>query len=61
MNTPLLTANEFCEMARISRRYFDKLKAAGNGPAITRIGNKVFVRRVTAEAWIEARELPRAA
>ena len=55
------TVNEFCEVERISRSMFYKLKSQGKGPRVYYIGN---VQRVTHQArqdWHREREAEAAA
>ena len=52
----VLTIPEFCQRARISRRYFDVLRQRGEGPATVTIGRKRGVLETTCTAWLRSRE-----
>jgi hypothetical protein len=51
----MYTIVQFCEVAKISRRLFDVLKAQGRGPHLTRVGRHIFISQETAKEWIEGR------
>lgn len=50
------TIAEFLELTRISRTFYYRLQARGEGPAETRIGTRVLIAKDTAAAWIKSRE-----
>jgi hypothetical protein len=45
-----MTIDEFCSARRISKSFFYKLRAAGKGPRLLKLGT---VSRITAEAAAE--------
>ena len=54
---PLMyTAQEFRDLARISRTAFWRLQKRGEGPTLIRIGTRCYVSRDAASVWIKERE-----
>ena len=49
----LLTRQETAERARISVPTLDRLVKAGRGPALVRLGKRVFVTETELACWIE--------
>ena len=49
----LLTLDEAARKLRVCGRTLSRLAARGEGPALTRIGRRVFVRADHLAAWIE--------
>ncbi len=50
------TVDEFCGQVRISRSQFYRLQRRGEGPRLTRLGDRVVVLHETAHAWLKERE-----
>lgn len=53
MTHTLLTKREAAACARVSERTFERVLAGDTGPAITRIGGRVLIRKDHLNAWIE--------
>lgn len=51
-----LTPDEICTELKISRRTWDRLHAAGQGPRFRNIGRGIRVRRSWLEDWLEDTE-----
>jgi predicted DNA-binding transcriptional regulator AlpA len=52
----LLTVPEVLEEARISRAFFYKLVRSGNGPTLTKLGDRTLVSPDNLKTWLKARE-----
>ena len=46
-----MTIEEFAARHRISKQFYYKLRAAGQGPTEIRIGSRVLISKDAAEAW----------
>ena len=46
-----MTISEFAARHRISKQFYYKLRAAGQGPTEMRIGSRVLISKDAAEAW----------
>ena len=49
----MYTIKEFCELAQISERHFNTLKAQGTGPDVTRLGRSIRITKEAAEEWLD--------
>ncbi len=54
MSLELLTLREVATKARIGRTTLAEMLARGDGPRVTRIGGRVFVRADRLDDWIES-------
>ena len=55
MSLELLTLKEAAAKARVGLSTLNVMLARGEGPALTRIGGRVFVRADRFDAWVEER------
>ena len=55
MSLELLTLKETAAKARVGLSTLNVMLARGEGPALTRIGGRVFVRTDCFDAWLEER------
>jgi predicted DNA-binding transcriptional regulator AlpA len=53
----LLTVPEVLHEARISKAFFFKLTRSGQGPTLTRTGDRVFASRANLAAWLAQHEV----
>lgn len=52
MSTKTFTIDEFCEAFGLSRSSFYRMRKAGTGPRVARIGCRVFVPIAAADKWL---------
>lgn len=52
-----LDTDELADQLNVSPRSIARWRALKEGPAITRIGNKIWYRRSTVEAWLLENEV----
>ena len=58
MGYTLFTLKEAAEHSRLSLRAFERLRAEGKGPVVTKLGGKFLVRSDHLAEWIEAAATP---
>jgi hypothetical protein len=46
-----MTVNEFCARNRISKQFYYKLRARGDGPVEMRLGSRVLISKEEAADW----------
>lgn len=46
-----MTVNEFCARNRISKQFYYKLRARGDGPTEMRLGSRVLISKEEAADW----------
>jgi hypothetical protein len=51
----MYSIKEFCELAKISTRQFNILKAQGLGPDLVRLGRSVRITDEAANDWLKQR------
>lgn len=51
-----LTVDEFCAEVKISRRTFDRMRAAGTAPRCKTMGGGLRIRRDWVDEWAEVDE-----
>lgn len=54
----LLNKAEAAERARIKPVTLDRMIKAGTGPAITRVGGKIFIQPGHLNTWLQSRVTP---
>ena len=54
MTRRVLTVDEFCTAHAITRGFFYKLRAQGQGPDTIKLGRKTLVTEEAASAWLKA-------
>jgi predicted site-specific integrase-resolvase len=54
----LLNKAEAAERARIAPVTLDKFIRSGDGPAVTRVGGKVFIQPAHLNEWLQSRVTP---
>jgi hypothetical protein len=47
---------EFCDVHRISKAMFKKLRGQGLAPRVMRVGNRILISKESAAEWRRARE-----
>lgn len=52
---PSYTLREWCELEKVSRDTFYRLRRQGTAPAIMRVRSKILITHAAALAWREAR------
>jgi hypothetical protein len=50
------TIEEFCRAVGLSPRTFHRMRGRGDGPPVTKIGNRTLIRRKAAKQWLVHRE-----
>ena len=48
------TIKEFCALVRISTRQYYRMRAAGDGPRVTRLGGRNLVSHEEMRRWLAA-------
>jgi hypothetical protein len=48
--------DEFCELHRITRGFFNKLRTQGLGPRVMKVGRRVLISKEAAADWRRDRE-----
>jgi predicted DNA-binding transcriptional regulator AlpA len=56
-----LEQDEAAAELQVSRRTLDRWRRLGEGPPITKIGRRVYYRRMSLQQWLCAREQQRGA
>lgn len=51
MNKLAFSVSEFCEIHSVSRSLFYKLLNQGNGPRLSKVGNRTLITAEDAAAW----------
>ncbi|WP_224545599.1 helix-turn-helix domain-containing protein [Mesorhizobium sp. CA16] len=52
---PSYTIDEWCEIEKVSRTKFYRLRQLGTGPKLMRVGGRYMISHDAALAWREAR------
>jgi hypothetical protein len=52
----MYTVKEFCELLRISPRYWALLRAQGRGPTITRVNGRIVISADAITEWLKSQE-----
>ncbi|WP_299349467.1 helix-turn-helix domain-containing protein [uncultured Shimia sp.] len=52
MSTKVYSIDEFCEAYGVSRSSFYRLRKAGTGPRVARLGGRVVVPVIAAQVWL---------
>ena len=52
MNAKTYSIDEFCNAFGLSRSSFYRLRKAGNGPRVAKIGGRVVVPAAAADKWL---------
>lgn len=50
----LYTVTEFCELVRISVRQYYRMRAADDGPSVTKLGGRHLISRDEMRRWLAA-------
>ena len=50
----MYTIKEFCALVRISTRQYYRMRAAGDGPRVTRLGGRNLVSHEEMRRWLAA-------